>query len=284
MKLLVIVAALLLSACTTTFTNMTPTKALDPLDVELSAHMQASAHGSIIRKTIDGGDEARDIILDDTSTDDISEEQLRDFLDAGLAWFMFKPGVSTELSARIGGPELLEGMDFGLRYDFTTIKADWKLQIFESQDESFALSSIIGIGKQTVPVPGAIEWLTLTEWKRMDFDFMLSAGFELPDIVKAYVNPRLMLSRISVGHKLPSFVLDRIPQELLDRFDPNAKFNNELMVYYGATTGVMVGYKYVFLALELTVMKLDFEPTVLGQKRDFDSLLVAPAFGLVVTW
>ena len=102
MRLLVIAAALLLSACTTSFTNMTPTKALDPVDFELSARMQGNAHGSVIRKTIDGGDEARDIILDDTSTDDITEEQLRDFLDAGLAWFMFKPGVSTELSARIG--------------------------------------------------------------------------------------------------------------------------------------------------------------------------------------
>lgn len=281
---LVACGSLALAGCTTSFTNMTPTRALDPLDVELSVRAQASGHGSVIRKTLDGGDDARDIILDDTSTEEITEAQLRNFLDAGLAWFLFRPGVNTELSARLGGWDLLEGMDFGVRYDFTTLKGDWKLQYFESARGDLAVSSIIGVGKQTVPVPGAVEWLTLSEWSRTDFDFMLSVGYEKKDIVKAYVNPRALVSRISVEHKLPGYVLDRIPQDVKDRYDPNARFDGETMVYYGATAGLMAGYKYAFLAAELTVMKLRFRPEVLGEERNFDSLLLAPSLGLVITW
>lgn len=282
-KLLLLAVGLLLStSCTTTFTNMTPTRALDPLDFEVSARAQASLHGNVITKAIDGGDAAKDAVLN--GTDELTEEQLRDFLDAGLAWFLFKPGVSNELSARIGGWDLLEGMDFGLRYDFTTIKGDWKLQYWESPGGNVAFSSIIGVGKQTVPVPGIVEWLTLSEWSRTDVDFQLSLGAELPDILHAYINPRVLVSKVSVEHKLSSKIVDRIPDDIRQKYDPNLLFKNETMVYWGATAGVMAGYKYVFLAAELTVMKLNFHPTVLGQERNFNSLLVSPSLGLVVTW
>lgn len=284
LHLLLLFAAALLSGCTTSFTNMTPTRALEPLDFEVSARASANAHGSVIRTTLDGGADAADVILDKDSMEPISEEQLRRFLDAGLGFFLFKPGVSTELSARIGGWDLLEGMDFGLRYDFTTFKGDWKQQYYESAGGNVAVSSIIGIGKQTVPVPGVVEWLTLTEWSRTDFDFMLSVGFELPDILHLWINPRVMLSTISIDHKLPSYVLNRIPDEVRETYDPSSYFEEELMVYTGATFGGMVGYKYAFLAAELTVMGLNFSPNVLGEERNFNSLLVSPSIGLVVTW
>lgn len=281
---LLVLALLLGTGCTTSFTHMTPTRALEPLDFELSAHGQASIHGNVISKSIDGGKALREGILDPGSDEEITEEQLRDFLDAAIAFFLFKPGTSMELSARVGGPRLLEGMDFGIRYDFTTIKGDWKQQWYEDPSGMFSFSSSVGIGKQTVPVPGAVEWLTLSEWSRTDFDFMLSAGVSVDEFLHAYINPRLMLSRITVEHKLPGSVIDRLPDDVRAKYDPNQRFENEMMVYYGATVGAMVGYKYVFLAAELTLMKLEFEPTVLGQTRNFDSLVASPALGLVVTW
>lgn len=279
-----IFAIVFLSSCTTSFTNMTPTKALDPLDAEVSLRGQVSAHGSVVRKTLESGRDARDVVLDRESEEPITEEQLQNFLDAGLAWLLFRPGVNFELSARLGIWELLEGIDIGLRYDFTTIKGDVKLQFWESDDEQVAISALAGVGKQTVPVPGIVEWLTLTEFKRTDFDFMLSVGWELPDIFKAYFNPRLMVSRIKLDTKLPAFVEARIPEEVMEANPLNELFQPETMLYYGATAGMMAGYKYAFLAMELTVLKLNFEPSVLGETSDFDSLVVAPSAGLVITW
>ncbi len=282
--LLAVLGTLSSVGCTTSLTNVTPTRALEPKEVEVSVRGQIPVHGNIVRKTIASGKDTRDVIRDRESEEPITEEQLRNYLDASLAWFLFRPGFNTELSARIGLWEVLEGMDLGLRWDFTTVKGDLKLQVWENDNGKWAFSALAGVGKQAIPVPGAVEWLSLTKWSRTDFDFMLSLGFELPDILHVWFNPRFMLSTISVEHKLPDYVLDRLPDDVKEEYDPNKVFENELMTYVGGTVGGMVGYKYAFLALEMTVMQLMFEPTVLGQERDFDSLVVAPAAGLVVNW
>ena len=145
------------------------------------------------------------------------------------------------------------------------------------------MSVLVGYGHHLSAVDEVVEYLTLTEWSRSDIDFQLSAGIELGDIFKGYVNPRLIASRISVGHKLPDALRNRIPESIQD-YDPNQLFEDEWMLYDGLTWGAMIGYKYAFLALELNMFRLAFEPTVLGQKRNFNSSVFAPAAGLVVIW
>lgn len=282
--LLTLVTSCLLSqGCTTTLTNMTPTRALEPKGVEVSVRAQGHAHSNVVGKTIAGGREVYDIVRDPDSEEPISEAQFREFIDASLAWFLFRPGANFEIAGRVGLWKVLEGWDLGVRWDFTTIKGDTKLQLYESDDEKYAISAIVGVGKQTVPVPGAVEWLTLTEWSRTDFDAQLSFGLQVPDFLHLYANPRVIVSRVTIEHKLPDFVQDRIPEEV-EELDPNQLFDGETMVYWGASLGGMVGYKYVFLALELNAFKLEFEPTVLGETRKFDSLVLAPAIGLVGTF
>lgn len=280
---LLFAVVLVLTGCTTSFTNMTPTRALEPLDFEVSARAQAQAYSNVITKTLRAGDAARGEILDEESTEPITEEQFRDFVDAGVAFFLFRPGVDFELAARIGLWKVLEGLDLGVRYDFNLLKGDLKLQFWESENGRTAASVLAGVGKQTVEVPGAVEWLTLTEWSRTDFDFQASVGYQIPDILHLYFNPRVLLSSVSIEHKISDTVLERLPEEILE-LDPHRLFRDELMVFWGATLGGMVGYKYVFLALELNIFKLEFEPTVINQKRNFDSLVLAPAIGLVGTW
>ncbi len=282
--LALIFAVLWGTGCTTTMTNVTPTHAMEPLGVEVSARGTFQAHTNVIGKTIAGGRDVYDVVQDRDSDEPITEEQFRKFIDAGLAWFLFRPGGNFELSARLGLWKLLEGLELGLRYDFTTIKGDLKLQFFESDNEAFAMSLLFGVGRQTVPVPGALEWLSLTEWKRTDFDTQLSFGWRIPDIADIYINPRVMVSRVTIEHKLPDFVRDRLPEEveqLEEEYGLDTLFEDETMVYWGATVGGMVGYKYVFLALELTAFKLEFEPQIFGSQRKFDSLVLAPTLGLV---
>ncbi len=61
---------------------------------------------------------------------------------------------------------------------------------------------------------------------------------------------------------------------------PHPSLSNTMHTVMGPG-GLMVGDKYVYLMAELTVAKVFFEPTVLGQRRDFGGYVVAPP---LVSW
>jgi len=264
-------------------TDMTPSKALEPGHVQLSAQMQASVQDTPVRKSIAAGADARDEFMQDGG-DPVEEETVRDFVDAGLAWLLFRPGVSTEFMARIGVWDgLLEGLEFGLRYDTKMLKGDAKVQLFESDDERWAVAADFGFAHHLSVVNDATKYLTLTDFSRNDLDFQLSGGVQLGDVFRGWVGPRVIASRVSAEPVLPGYVRDKIPPEL-EKYDPNQFFDDAWLMYYGVTAGMMVGYKYVFLALELSTFRVAFRPEVFGEERNFDGTVFAPAAGLVVTW
>ncbi|MBA2661975.1 MAG: hypothetical protein H0U74_06740 [Bradymonadaceae bacterium] len=276
----ILVVVGLLTGCATSLTNMSQARVLEAGDAQATMGYQLDLHSQSFSSLIEVGKAAYEHI--DEGEGEITEETFRRGLDTILLYKLFPLGGSPEVIGRVGiYDDLLHGVDVGIRYNGTVIKGDVRVQLWESADRALALTAQLGYGHHRSVAPGAVEWLTLTKWNRKDFDLGLSMGWELPDIFKAYVVPRLVISRISTEPKLSSKILDRLPEGLLDfaEFFPATN-----MYYMGANTGFMVGYKYVFVNFDLSLFRINFEPLVLGSRRDYGGWGVSPTLGLTGHW
>ena len=264
--------------CATSLTNMTQARVLKQGQVQGSVGFQADIHTKSISSFGALGELAVDQI--ENGSDEISEETLRRGLDVALTYAFFPLGGSPEVIARAGVWDgLLEGVDVGIRYNGSVIKGDVRLGLFESADRALAVTAQLGYGHQGSVTPGPIEWLTLTELSRNDLDFAVSVGWEYPEIFKVYAAPRVLFSLITSSPKLSKSVRDRLPAGVLE-LGPQQFFPSTTMAYYSGNTGFLVGYKYVFLNVDLSVFRIDFKPQVIGVERDYSGWVVAPTIGI----
>lgn len=279
----VTIAAGVFCACQTSMTQMTSARALKPLHFEAAVNMSGSFNSSIVNNSIDAGETLVNAAKEDTTTE-VSEEDLRKILDGTIAWLLFRPSATPELIARMGVYDgILEGIDVGVRYNGALIKGDAKLQVWESADGSQAIAIDAGYAYHLGVVGSIFEFLTLTEFKRSDIDASVMWSWEHPDILKIYASPRFIASHVATEPKLPDFVREKLPADVA-AYNPAQYFQDEWMVHYGATAGLLVGYKYVFLSLELTAMYVQFKPKIINQRRDYSGVVIAPAIGLVGTY
>ena len=276
--LLMVSVSVISTGCATSLTNMTQTRVLEPGQVQGSIGFQTDIHTKTISGFADAAKIAADQVTDGSG--EISEETFRRALDAALLYKFFPISSSPEVIGRFGVWDgLLEGVDVGIRYNGSVIKGDVRVGLYESPDRAWVVTAQLGYGRQGSVASSSIEWLTLTEMSRNDFDFAVSAGWEYPEIFKAYVAPRVLISTISSKPKLSQSVRDRLP-ESLKGLDPHQFFPSTSMVYYGANTGFLVGYKYVFLNIDLSVFRIDFQPVVINDVRDYGGWVIAPTIGV----
>ena len=273
---LVISSAILMAGCSTTLTHSSGAHTLDKGEFRGAVSGQLDINTNLARTSLDVARQLNDRVQDDPDAD-LSEEELRTLLDATAAWGLFRPGFTPEAVGRIG---IVERLDLGLRYNGTTLKADAKFEIYESEDGTQAFSIDAGVGRQFSPAPSLVENVTLTEWSRTDLDILALYGFEFEPYGRFWLGPRYMHSWISISPKLSEEIRSRIPDEYRD-LSPHQFFRNEDMNYYGGTTGFMAGYKYVYLMVEMTIMYTNFKPQIIDRERNLSGVTIAPNFGLV---
>ncbi len=271
------------SACSTSMTSMTDARAYEPAEVQVSVNYQANLHTNVVGKAIQGVKSAEETFGGD-SDEPISEEAYRDWLDLFLAAALFHPTTGPELMARVGvTDQVLEGMDVGFRTNFNLYKGDLKLQLWESEDSTQALSVMGGYAYHSSLVSSAIEYVTLTEFGRMDFDVQMLWGVNVRDIFKFNLVPHIILSRISAEQKIPEAINERLPDSIKE-YDPSQLFQNEWIGYYGMNSTLMLGYKYAFVVLDTGAFWMNFRPNVLGERRNFSSVAISAAIGLSVNY
>ena len=274
-----------LTGCTTSTTNMTSPKALEPGEIEVNGSGQGNIDTRFVSSGIDLLDRAQNRIEQGSSSDPLTEQQTRAIFEDVISVALFRPTVTPELGARVGVTDaVLEGIDVGLRGNSNFGKADAKVQLWESGTKNAlqALSFQAGVGRQFSVTTNLINQLTLTEFSRTDIDLMAMYGYN-SEFFRAYVGPRYIYSWINPSPKLSSDFREVLPQELKDQ-SPNQFFGDETLQMYGATAGAMVGYSDYFLAGELTVMRTNFKPELIGQETDMSGTVFAPAVGLVTTF
>lgn len=269
------------TACSTSMTSMTDARAYAPKEVQVATTYQVNVHTNVVTKAIDGVASAEEQ-FNQNSDEPISEEAYRDWLDLVLAAALFRPATGPELMARIGVTDkVLHGIDVGLRTNFNLYKGDIKLQLWESQDQAQAFSVMAGYAYHRSVGSSLLSYVSLTDFGRMDFDLQVLWGINFKDIIKINLAPHMILSRVSAEQKVPDFVEKRLPEEI-KQYDPSQLFQNEWIGYYGMNSTIMLGYKYVFLALDTGFFWMNFKPEVINERRDFSGAAISIAGGLSV--
>lgn len=279
----VTLAVLGVASCATSLTSLSDPHALKAGQLEVTVAGQGSASSVLLDKSWQG----LSAIPELTGTSpgaDTSRTLERDLVDSALAWSLFWPTVDPELLLRCGVPSgPLPGLDLGLRLSPSLVKVDGKAQVFESRDARHALALQLGYAWHFGGPHKDIEWLTLVEFGRHDLDLMLSWGFGRPDLIEGYLGPRLMLSWLTVKRRLGADLVDALPQEMR-QFNPAQLFEDSMITQAGSTVGIKLGYRWLFVRLELSALYMWFRPVVLGQQRTFDGLVLAPSAALSATW
>jgi hypothetical protein len=274
----------LLAGCATSMTHMTTPQALEPGDWQISGAWTGHANSVAATKSIQAGADLWDRYREDELGEELSEDELRTFLDTGLAWALFHPGTSYELMARLGLTDKLgEGLELGLRTNFSEIKGDLKLQLWESPDRRFAAALHGGYGYHQSVAGSFVEWLSLTSFSRHDLDLAGTWGWREGEVLRLYTGPRVMRSWVKAEPKLDGRLEELLPPSTED-YQPSELLDDESITYYGATNGLMLGYRWVYLVMELDVFWMRFHPTILDEPRDMSGLVLAPNLGLAATW
>lgn len=271
---------LLLSGCATSLTNMTPAKTMDPGEGQAATGYQFDLHSQSFTSLYNTGESVVNEFGDSSDDEMISEETLRRLLDTALLWRLFPFGGGPEFMARVG---IYEGIDIGFRYNGNVAKGDIRFQLWESSDEASAVSAQFGYGRHSSIFNKVFEWLDIAEWSRHDFDFQINYGYEIDDWAKFYISPRYIYSHISTELGIAERYRDRIPERFRE-MDPGNYISAEGLHYAGLNWGVMMGYKYVFVNLDVSTFRVLFSPTVLGSERDYNGWVVSPTLGLTVMW
>lgn len=274
----------LLGGCATSMTHMTTPRALEPGDWQVSGAWTGHANSVAATKSIQSGVDLWDHYAGEEDPGELSEDELRTLLDTGLAWALFRPGTSYELMGRVGLTDrLAEGLELGLRTNFSELKGDLKLQVWQSADARFAAALHGGYGYHFDVTSGFVEWLALTSFSRHDLDLAGTWGFQAGDIFRLWCGPRAIRSWVRTEPKLDGLLEDHLPATI-DDYRPPDVLGHEAIAYYGGTGGVMVGYRWVFLVVELDLFWMSFHPTILDQERNMSGLVLAPNLGIAATW
>lgn len=273
-----LLATLGAAGCSTSLTTMTTARAYEPGEIQVSAVMQANVNTAPFSSLVESARSAEEEFNKD-SDEPISEESFRQWLDNVLLLGLFRPTFGPELMIRAGVTDkVLEGLELGFRTDFSLYKGDAKLQLWSGDEGRMAVSVMLGFAYHSGLVSAPIEYITLTEFGRKDYDLQILWGWEPNDFFKVTAAPHFILSSISAESKLPDYITERLPEEV-NQYNPNSLFKDEWMFYGGLNTTVMLGYKYAYLALDLGVFGLYFKPTVVGKERDYSGVAVAISAG-----
>jgi hypothetical protein len=279
-----IAAVVMLMGCTTSLTNMSPARTMKQGEGQAALGYQFDVHTQAFTGIYRAGEAAYEEMQNTDEDATISEETLRTVLDAVLLWRLFPLGGGPELMGRIGVYDnLLEGVDVGFRSNGNVFKGDLRLQVWGSADDAAAISVQAAYGHHRSVINSVLEWVALSRWDRRDFDFQVNFGYEVDHFARVYASPRYLLSRVSMDAELSPQIRERLPEQYRD-WDPSEVFPTSYLHYMGLNFGGMLGYRYAFVLLDVSVFRTYYRPEILGSERDYGGWVFSPTVGLTLVW
>lgn len=254
---------------------------MQPAHVAEKGHFQAEVGMDIaiptgtIVSAIDGG-----IALAETAeSQTITDEQRKRIFDAGSALALNPPTPVQHIGLAY---TILDNWEVDLRYSVSAIRLGTRYQIFQDKKHKIDLTIGAGVSRYVLefPVNDFIGILELEDYERWQFDFPIQIG-KHGDWYRVWGGPRIMLTTFGTSLTLTLPARSGQPSEVeLASFSGTG-------AYIGGQAGAALGYKYVFVAFELTLAQLfsGGDLNAFGQealKVDLDSFLVYPAVGLLL--
>ncbi|HEX8704220.1 MAG TPA: hypothetical protein VF815_35635 [Myxococcaceae bacterium] len=215
---------------------------------------------------------------------ELSEEDQRKLLTAGIALAVAPPGPVTEVMIRAG---VVENLDMGLRYSSGSLRLDAKYRFLhrgtqqrgsEREQGSFDMAIGLGLARHSFKSRALdlLEVVEIDDFSRYDVEVPLYLSAEAGEVLKLYASPKYIYSRTSLDQQLVDYSMQGKDVAGFDVSLP-ARVNSH---FVGSTFGAALGYKYVHLYAELTGGYTFCKPRVFGEKRNLGGPTFYPAVGI----
>jgi hypothetical protein len=249
---------------------------LQPAHVAPKGHIQAAAGFEVgvptgtIATVVDVGQslgrQARTRMLTDAEVIQI--------FDAGVSWASSPPSVGQHFALAY---TLVDRTEIEIRYAGGGWRLGGRYQALDHSSAPFDMVVGFGIARSTVGVPlgDQIPYLTVRDFNRWTFDLPVLIGTSR-DWFRTWAGPRVLYSRFDAGFTA-TLPMNRVETATLEGH----------ALYLGGQGGVAVGYRYVFIGLELTLARLFGSATasttvsVPAHPTDISGLVVYPAVAIM---
>jgi hypothetical protein len=257
------ISLLPLVACSTAISTMQPVQALPKGGLQFGTGAAVNVAPGPIVDAFQAGK-----VIAEKGVADINAQEEQDFLTAGLAIALNPPGIINEYSFRYG---LGRGTELGLRYTINEVIAESKWQFLDNPEPKrwdAALHLSVGHHIFGGTVFDVLDQFKLADFSRNDISAAVMVGKKPNEYVEFWLGPKYVAGFYSVDG--------------LFETTGTAANSKGAMQYFGGAAGIGLGWKYIYLIGELTVMDLIFKADILGQERDLGGLVVFPSVGLVL--
>jgi hypothetical protein len=258
------------AGCAPSLATLQPAHVAPKGHLQVAAAMELGVPTGTVARVVDTGRSLAD--MDPTEIDSAEQEQL------------FEAGVTVAASPPAFGPHFALGytvvdrFELGVRYAGEGWRVGARYQILKRTEAP--LDMVLGLGvahsAKQIPVEDIIPVLKVDDFSRWTVDVPLLVGTS-NDWFRVWGGPKVVLSRFDVAMRL----------ELGAAAPKLATFEGKGL-YVGGVGGVALGYRHVFVALELALMWLSGSATmtatdlmIAGRSVGIDGVVVYPSFGLL---
>jgi hypothetical protein len=236
------VAAAGLAGCATSLSSFQPAHVLPAGGVSVEVGLDASVPTGALTRTIDAAKAL-------ASSDMLSEADKRTIFAAGFNLALSPPSFVEHLGLTYAPSE---GWEIGLRYAAHAWRVGARRQLLSQAQDGSGWDLTIGIGIQrfsfALPIDDVIPIVRLEDFTRYNFDLPLVAG-RRGDFYRVWGGPRLVWSRYGAELAL------RAPGSAGAVANEDVASVEGQGAYIGLQGGAALGYKVIFIAFELTVVR-----------------------------
>jgi hypothetical protein len=254
---------------------------MQPAHVAKKHHAQAEfgMDVSIPTGTIIDAIDAADTLVNAAGERELTDGEVQQLYKAATATLLNPPSATPHVGV---GFTVVDNVEVSLRYATSSLRLGGRYQFLTKEKHKVDATVGLGFGYYVLSLPlgDTLKIIELEDFTRFQIDVPLLFGTR-GSWYRLWGGPRFMYTRFGTELKL---AIPEIPGITAGRTELASFGGNGF--YVGAQGGVAVGYKYVFLAFELTVVRLLMNGDLkVFQKPvanfDLGSNIVYPALGLM---
>ena len=261
--------------CATSTSTLQSARTLRQGEVQLTVAASVPVATVVVGELIDSAELAYDRLKSaEDASRPVTESELRQSLEAATALVLFSPSLFWEVVGRVG---IVDRFDAGLRISHSLVKAEAKFQFLRIKD-SVDASVFVGYAYHFGVGPSMAEsfysifdYVQLGDYSRHDLDVGVLFGREWGRWLSLYGGPRYMVSFVAIDPDISKISTEAGL--------PETQISSQIH-HAGAVGGLMIGYKYVYLQAELTLLWAVFEPKILGERMDLGGMVISPTLGI----
>jgi hypothetical protein len=270
-------ALALASGCAPSLATMQPAHVAPQGKMQATAGFEVGIPTGTIISLIDTGKTLSDYARQNMG---LSPAQERQLFDAGVTTVVSPPAVGYHFAFSY---TVIDRLELGIRYAGAGWRFGARYQLLRRETDPFDMTIGAGIARSAYEIPLAdyIPVLEVDDFTRYTVDVPLQIGTSR-SYYRVWGGPKFLYSHFSTAMHVSIPGVDT----------PDVASFEGHTLYYGGQVGFAVGYKYVFVAFELTLARISGHGNVqtapdprdgeaVVHDTDISGFIIYPAFGFI---